>query len=207
MATKTYKDVLPDTSSGEESLNRHLREISHSSTQQRSTMSATQGSSSIRSGKSLPILNPRPRDFERGFTSWGFLTDPHSNIRKLPKDAKVYMLTLARTYSVKNMRELMRNRYMELLLNEGSKGLHAPETIRSYAGSISAALYKDPARRLRQALQAGGSQPSQPLAQTSGEELDQSTYPSPHYQRQKQDQTKRFKPLPPKKGKTTSAST
>uniref|UniRef100_A0A0L8HSF6 Uncharacterized protein n=1 Tax=Octopus bimaculoides TaxID=37653 RepID=A0A0L8HSF6_OCTBM len=33
-----------------------------------------------------------------------------------------YMWTLARTYSVKNMRRCIRNRYMDILLREGSKG-------------------------------------------------------------------------------------
>ncbi|XP_029641276.1 protein PFC0760c-like isoform X2 [Octopus sinensis] len=54
-----------------------------------------------------------------------------------------YMWTLARTYSVKDMRRCIRNRYMDILLREGSKGFHSPHTIQAYAGSISAALYKD----------------------------------------------------------------
>lgn len=165
-------------------------------------MSATQANNSIKSSKSRPSLPPLSKELKRDFASWGFFTDPSSNFGKLSKQSRVYMLAVARTYSVKNLRILMRKRYMELLLNEGSKGHHAPGTIRSYAGSIATALYKDPTRRRQRAIQGIASLPRPPLTETSGEseELNRQSHPRAH-RRNKSEPMDNLRPVPPRKVK------
>ncbi|XP_052826415.1 uncharacterized protein DDB_G0290685-like isoform X2 [Octopus bimaculoides] len=119
---------MTNSTSKESSLKQHLQSFQQIPTNNIYTRKP-QESASSKQKMPRPILPPITHKGQERY-EWKCLPDS-------------YMWTLARTYSVKNMRRCIRNRYMDILLREGSKGFHSQHTIQAYAGSISAALYKD----------------------------------------------------------------